>query len=106
MANGYSIAYYQRMARRVYGAARVGNVQDAVILNVAALANRNTVDVTAYNRKRPDRTVTADFNFTNDQRGVIDVNAIADLGCGVFECTKSHIILVAGGSLSSRLVPK
>jgi len=92
MADSYPIPDRKRIARRVVGAAGMADMQDAVILNVAALADTDAIDVTADDRKRPDGTVTADFDFANDQRGVVDINAIADFGARVFKCTKFHIV--------------
>ena len=61
----------------------VGDVTDGTILNVAACANANALDIAAQYRARPDRHVIGQSHLPDDRGIGVDVNPLAQLGVGV-----------------------
>ncbi|MNF02184.1 hypothetical protein D3C80_2012970 [compost metagenome] len=89
VGNGHVIADQQREAVRVERAG-VGDVQHAAILHAGALANPDTVHVTANHGQRPDRAVRAYFDVADHHRRAVDKGAVAEHGGVVLVLAKGH----------------
>src|SRR5690606_15605359 len=73
VADDRGIAVHARMR------AGMADVDDGSVLQVAARADAHEVDVAAHHGARPDRTVVADPDVTDEDGGGVDVDAFAEL---------------------------
>ena len=87
------VADYQGITCRILGRL-VRDVSHAEILNIGAVADTNMIYIAPQHGIAPDRGIAADTDVADDLCGLVNENAVGQLGEGVEVGLQCHVKII------------